>query len=517
MMLALVDARGSGAGMLTVETIGRIRRAYFIDGKPIRQIVRELRVSRKAVRKAVRATATEFRYERRVQPQPRLGPFVARLEELLAANAKRPARERLTARRLFEQLRAEGYEGAYDGVQRHVRAWRRERARGGEVFIPLWFAPGEAYQFDWSHEVVVLGGVTTVAKVAHVRLCHSRMFLSQAYPRETQEMVFDAHERAFRLFGGAGRRGIYDNLSTAVDAVFLGKDRRFNRRFLQMCSHHLVEPVACTPAAGWEKGQVENQVGNLRERFFTPRLRFASYAELNAWLVDRCVAHARATAHPEMTDRSVFEAFEAERPSLIAYPGPFDGFRATEVAVSKSSLVRFDHNRYSVAVRAARRPAQLRAYADRIVVWHDGEIVGEHPRRFGRGQTVYDPWHYLPVLARKPGALRNGQPFRDWALPPGLTQVRRRLAGHADGDRQIVDILAAVADDGLDAVEAACLEALEAELCSRDVVLNLLARRRQPPTPPPVATPVRLALALEPAADCGRYDALRQRTAAGGR
>ena len=143
----------------------------------------------------------------------------------------------------------------------------------------------------------MLGGVTTVAKVAHVRLCHSRMFLSRAYPRETQGMVFDAHERAFRLFGGACRRGIYDNLSTAVDAVFLGKDRRFNRRFLQMCSHHLVEPVACTPAAGWEKGRVENQVGNLRGRLFTPRPRLASYAELNAWLADRCVAHARATAH----------------------------------------------------------------------------------------------------------------------------------------------------------------------------------------------------------------------------
>src|SRR5262249_14788000 len=99
--------------------------------------------------------------------------------------------------------------------------------------------------------------------------------------------------------------------------------------------------------------------------------------------------------------------FEAERQSLIAYRGPFDGFREVEVAVSKSSLVRFDHNRYSVAVRAARRTAQMRVYAERIVVWCDGEIVAEHRRRFGRGQTAYDPWHYLPVLARKPGALRR--------------------------------------------------------------------------------------------------------------
>jgi len=496
--------------MLTVETIGRIRRAFFVDEKPIRQIVRELRVSRKTVRKAIREAGTEFRYQRQVQPQPRLGRFVARLEALLEANTKRPVRERLTARRLHEQLRAEGYEGAYDSVQRHARQWRRARARGSEVYIPLWFAPGEAYQFDWSHEVVVLGGVTTTVKVAHLRLCHSRMFLIQAFPRETQEMVFEAHDRAFRLFGGACRRGIYDNMTTAVDAVFRAKERRFNRRFLQLCSHYLVEPVACTPAAGWEKGQVENQVGNLRERFFTPRLRFASYAELNAWLTDRCMAYARETPHPEQKERNIFAVFEAERSSLIAYPGRFDGFHEMQVTVCKSSLVRFDHNRYSVAAKAARRTAQLRAYADRIVVWHEGEVVAEHPRRFGRDQTVYDPWHYLPVLARKPGALRNGQPFRDWVLPPSLAEIRRRVAGHADGDRQFVDILTAVAEDGLEAVEAACLEALDARLCSRDVVLNLLARRRQPPPPPPVPTPLRLVLTVEPTDDCERYDRLRQ-------
>ena len=480
-----------------------------MDHKPIRQIVRELRISRQTVRKAVRGSSTEFRYERLVQPPPRLGTFVARLDTMLETNSKRPARERLTAQRLFELLRAEGYEGAYDSVQRHVREWRRQQSQQGPVFIPLWFAPGEAHQFDWSHEVVVLGGVTTTVKVAHVRLCHSRMFLVRAYPRESQEMVFDAHDRAFRLFGGMCRRGIYDNMATAVDTVFVGKERRFNRRFLRMCSHYLVEPTACTPAAGWEKGQVENQVGNAREHLFTPRLHFAGYAELNAWLEARYLAQARESAHPEQSDKTVWEVFETERASLIDYCGPFDGFREIEVAVSKSSLMRFDHNRYSVAVKAARRTAQLRVYAERVVVWCDGEIVGEHPRRFGRSQTAYDPWHYLPVLTRKPGALRNGDPFRNWDLPPALAQVRRRLAGHGDGDRQFVDILTAVAEAGLDAVEAACAEALSAKLVGRDVVLNILARQRDAVPLRPVATPAALTLAIEPAADCARYDQLR--------
>src|SRR6266436_3928197 len=414
--------------MLIVETIAKIRRAHLVQGKSIKAIARELRV--------LRTGQTEFRYEREVQPRPKLGRWREGLDGLLAENAGKSVRERLTLIRLFEELRGLGYDGGYDAVRRYARSWEKARgAAGAAAFVPLSFAPGEAYQFDWSHEVVVLGGVTTTVKVAHIRLCYSRMFLVRAYPRETQEMVFDAHDHAFGLFGGMCRRGIYDNMTTAVDAVFLGKERRFNRRFLRMCSHYLVDPVACTPAAGWEKGQVENQVGNARERLFTPRLHFADYAELNAWLEARCLAQARASAHPEQSDKTVWDVFEAERASLIAYPGPFDGFREIEVAVSKSSLVRFDHNRYSVAVKAARRTAQLRVYADRVVIWCDGEIVGEHARRFGRGQTAYDPWHYLPVLARKPGALRNGDPSRNWDLPPALAQVRRRLTGHDDGDR----------------------------------------------------------------------------------
>jgi transposase len=257
--------------MLIVETIAKIRRAHLVQGKSIKAIARELRVSRKVVRKVLRSGATEFRYVREVQPRPKLGRWREALDGLLAANATKSARERLTLIRLFEELRADGYEGGYDAVRRYARGW--ERAQGGAsgaAFVPLTFAPGESYQFDWSHEVVVLDGVTTVAKVAQMRLCHSRMLYVRAYPRESQEMLFDAHDRAFAFFRGTCTRGIYDNMKTAVDAVFIGRERGFNRRFAQMCAHYLVEPVACTPSAGWEKGQVENQVGLVRERWSCP-------------------------------------------------------------------------------------------------------------------------------------------------------------------------------------------------------------------------------------------------------
>lgn len=201
--------------MTTVETIGRIRRSYFVQRQSVREIARRLHVSRKTVRKAIEVEDGKFSYDRTVQPMPKLGAHVAELERLLAENERKPRRERLTLIRLFEALRAQGYEGGYDTVRRHARRWQREEAgRTATAFVPLSFEPGEAYQFDWSHEVVVLAGGTTTVKVAHMRLCHSRMFFVRSYPRETQEMVFDAHARAFAFFGGVCTRGIYDNLWT---------------------------------------------------------------------------------------------------------------------------------------------------------------------------------------------------------------------------------------------------------------------------------------------------------------
>src|SRR5207248_3120311 len=347
-----------------------------------------LKVSRNTVRKVLRSGATSFAYMRVVQPRPKLGLWHADLDRMLSGNEAKPARERLTLIRIFEELRGLGYEGSYDAVRRYAKRWRAERgAKTAEAYVPLSFAPGEAYQFDSSHEVVLINGTTVTVKVAHVRLCHSRMLFVRAYPRE-------------------------------------------------------------------------NQVGVVRERFFTPRLRVASYEELNAWLLDRCVAYAKAHKHPELTDRTIWQAFEAERPQLVPISGPFDGFSAIQASVSKTCLVRFDNNKYSVASRAIGRPVEVQAYADRIVIRQDGAIVGEHHRRFGRGETIYDPWHYVPVLARKPGALRNGAPVKDWLLPASLERLRRKLGGSDDGDRQMVKVLAAVLTDGLAAVEAACAEAL---------------------------------------------------------
>ena len=198
--------------MMRVDKIGEIRRAYFEQQLSIKEIVRTHSVSRATVRKVVRNGATEFKYERQVQPSPKLGGWVEILTELLEKESKLPKRERRSTQRLFEELRGRGYDGAHDSVHRFVKAWRLERAKvPATAYIPLSFAPGEAYQFDWSHETITLSGLPLTVKAAHMKLSYSRMPFVRAYFRETQELVFDAHDKAFEFFGGVCRRGIYDS------------------------------------------------------------------------------------------------------------------------------------------------------------------------------------------------------------------------------------------------------------------------------------------------------------------
>src|SRR5260370_912023 len=350
-------------GMVGVDKIGEIRRAYFEQDRSIKEIVRTLSVSRATVRKVIRSHKTEFKYARGVQPTPKLGDWVEVLTEILEQESKLPKRERRSTQRLFEELRGRGYDGAHDSVHRFVKCWRDERARVPvHAYVPMSFAPGEAYQFDWSQETITLQGLPLTVKAAHMKLSHSRMPFVRVYFRETQELVFDAHDKAFLFYGGVCRRGIYDNMKTAVEAIFVGKARRYNRRFLQMCSHHLIEPVACTPASGWEKGQVENHVGNLRDQMFRPKPRVKSLAELNAWLEDQCIAYARRTKHPEFKDRTIWDAFQDERASLMELRGPFDAFVEKAVRASTTCLIMADHNRYSIDARAAGRMVLVRSH-----------------------------------------------------------------------------------------------------------------------------------------------------------
>ena len=493
-----------------MDMIAEIRRRHLVSKESISSIARDLNLSRPTVRKHCR-TQSEPVYHRLKQPTPMLGAFEETLETWLRSERLLPRRQRRTARRLFEGLQAEGYRGAYDSVQRFVQRWKA--AKSGPAFtdacVPLVFAPGEACQFDWSHEHVELGGVMQTIKVAHFRLTFSRQMFVVAYPRETQEMVFDAHNRAFAYFGGVPLRMVYDNLKAVVETIFTGKERLFNRRFMVLANHYLFEPVACTPASGWEKGQVENQVGNIREWLFTPLARFASFEALNEWLATRCRELAQRK-HPVTPEHSIAACFVTEQPALRRITAPFDGYVEHVLRVSSTCLVVLDRNRYSVPAAFAGRVVSVRSTATQVRIVADGAVIAEHARRFGRDLLICDPWHYLPILERKPGALRNGVPFCEWDLPASIQRVRDRILNQPKGDRAFVELLMMAREVGLEPLQVACELVLDGTVVTASVVMNEMRRLVAPALPIMLSVPDMLKLKIEPIADCGRYDHLRE-------
>ena len=312
-----------------MDMMGKIRRLHFRDRLTFSEIARRTGLSRNTVKKWIKApAATQPRYRRSAR-EGKLTAWHDTLIQTLRADVRRPKHERRSGRALHAQIKAEGYTGSYSRVTDFIRAWRQGGGEAGapRAFVPLAFELGEAFQFDWSEEGLVIGGIYRRLQVAHLKLCASRAFCLVAYPSQGHEMLFDAHTRAFTALGGIPRRGIYDNMRTAVDKVHKGKGRTVNARFAAMCSHYLFDPDFCNVAAGWEKGVVEKNVQDSRRRIWIEagQRRFGSLLELNTWLAERYRALWQSERHPEHKQFSIAEMLEHERGHLMPMPAPFDG------------------------------------------------------------------------------------------------------------------------------------------------------------------------------------------------
>ena len=501
-----------------MELLSVIRRWRHRDHLSIREISRRTGLSRNTVRRYLRADSVEPRFNV-PERASKLDPYADKLSHMLRLEAGRSRKQKRTIRQVHVDLVALGYEGSYNRVAAFAREWKAARLREQQTssrgaFVPLAFQPGEAFQFDWSEDWAIIGGERTKLQVAHFKLSCSRAFILRAYPQQTHEMLFDAHNHAFRVFGGVPQRGIYDNMRTAIDKVGRGKQRQVNARFSAMVSHFMFEAEFCNPASGWEKGQIEKNVQDARHRLWQPMPNVPSLAALNDWLEQRCRELWTGIPHG-VRPGSIADAWTEEAPRLMEVTRPFDGFVEYVKRVSPTCLVHLERNRYSAPASFANRPVSLRVYPERIVIVAEGQVVCEHRRVFARSHnrqstTVYDWRHYLAVLQRKPGALRNGAPFAE--LPPAFRTLQQRLLKTSGGDREMVEILALVLQHDEQAVLAAVELAIEAGAPTKTHILNLLHRLvdGKPLDPPAIPAPKALTLTSEPQADVERYDALRR-------
>ena len=303
-----------------MDVLSLIRRWHFREKMPIREISRRTKLSRNTITKYLASGEVEPKYPPRQAPS-QLDPYAEQLRAMLRRSQSAPRKQKMSVREMHVRLVAMGYPGSYNRVAAFARDWHRaehERLLTAprKAFVPLAFAPGEAFQFDWSEDCVRIGGEKVKLQIAQFKLSHSRAFLLRAYWKQTHEMLFDAHNHAFAVFGGVPRRGIYDNMKTAVDRVLRGKERQVNSRFQAMVGHYLFEAEFCNPASGWEKGQIEKNVQDARHRLWQPTPSFSTLEALNDWLEERCKALWQEIPHGRLpgTVADVW-ADEARRPT----------------------------------------------------------------------------------------------------------------------------------------------------------------------------------------------------------
>jgi len=464
-----------------VELYARVRRAVLVEGKSRRAVAREFGLARKTVGKMLEYSLPPGYQRRKPVRRPKLGPWQGVIDAIMADDKSRPAKQRHTAKRIFERLRAEhGYAGGYTIVKDYVR---QSRIGGQEMFVPLRHAPGEA-QADFGEAMVVIAGVECKAHFMAFDLPHSDDCFVCAFPAETTEAFLDGHVRAFEYFGAVPTRILYDNTRLAVARILGDGQRLKTRAFSELQSYYLFAEKFGRPAKGNDKGKVEGVVGYVRRNFMVPIPRVASWDELNASFIAEC--RARRTRRLRGHSETIAERFERDRAVFLPLPdAPYEACEKVTVRVSSISLVRYRTNDYSVPTEYGHRQVLVKGYVHRVEIVCASVVIARHERSYAREAAIYDPLHYLALLEHKSRALDQAAPLTGWQLPQCFVQLRRlleaRLNKHAS--REYIQVLRLLETFALEEVTPAIEEALRLNTISFDAVRHLLLCRieRRPP------------------------------------
>lgn len=447
-----------------------IRRRVLVEGVSIRQIQRETGLHFETVKRILaHPSPPEFACPPR--PSPKIGAFRERIAAIIESDKALPKKQRHTAKRLFEVLQEEGYQGGYTQVKEAVRELRRTSQ---EVFVPLAHRPGEA-QVDFGEALVKMAGELRKAHFFAMALPYSDAMFIVAYPKECLETFQDGHVRAFEFFGGAPTRISYDNARTSVTEIIGAHARKLTRGFLELQSYYLFEEHFCQVRRPNEKGVVENVVKFARQNYFVPVPKVKDFAELNTYLAKRCAEDLERQVRGKGAPKKA--RLEEDRAAFLPLPAaPFEAFRTASTWGSRLSLVRFQDNDYSIPVRYAHHSVLAKGYVDRVCICINGEVIAEHVRLWGKEGVAFEPVHYLELLERKPGALDHARPLEGWELPACFAALRQRLEQDegAKGTREFIRVLRLLEKYPVEKVSAGIDRALGLGRCNRDVVAQFL-------------------------------------------
>jgi len=461
--------------MFKVELYGRVRRAVLVEGRSQRAVAREFGVARKTIQKMLRYSVPPGYQRQQAVKRPKLGPWLGVIDAILEEDKTRPAKQRHTAKRIFERLKAEhGFSGGYTIVKDYAHT---AELRSREMFVPLTHAPGEA-QADFGEALVVVDGVEQKAHFLAMDLPHSDDGFVVAFPAETTEAFLEGHVRAFAYFDGVPTRILYDNTKIAVARILGGEERTKTKAFSELQSHYLFADKFGRPAKGNDKGKVEGLVGYARRNFMVPIPRVSSWEELNAYLEAQCRQRRerRLRGHTE----TIGERFKRDRAAFLPLPAaPYEACDQVATRVSSLALVRYRGNDYSAPTCYGHRDVLVKGYVHEVVIACSSEVIARHPRSYEREAVIFDPLHYLALLEEKTRALDQAAPLAGWQLPKCFATLRRlleaRLKKH--GSREYVQVLRLMETFSIAEVTRAIEDALQLSTISFDAVKHLLLCR----------------------------------------
>jgi transposase len=447
----------------------------------IREASRMFGVDRRTVAKMLAYSVPPGYRRSKPRARPKLDPFTGIIDRILEEDRASPAKQRHTAKRIFDRLRDEyGFDGGHTTVKDYVRE-RRRRTR--EMFVPLFHPPGHA-QVDFGEAKAVIGGKEQKIHFLAMDLPHSDACFVKAYPGETSEAFCDGHVSAFAFLDGVPRSILYDNTTLAVGRILGDGKRQRTRVFAELQSHYLFEDRFGRPGKGNDKGKVEGLIGFARRNFMVPVPRAESLEALNADLEARCRERLgdRLRRHSE----TIGERLERDKGALLPLPpSPYDACDKRPGRVSSLSLARYKGNDYSVPVAYGYREVLIRGYVHEVVIGCGSEVIARHRRSYDREDLVFDPLHYLPLIEHKIGALDQAAPLRGWDLPEVFATLRRLLEGRMGkaGKREYVQVLRLLETFPCHQVESAIHRALRLGAIGFDAVKHLVLCRieRRPP------------------------------------
>ena len=447
--------------MKTMEDYDRIRELHFKEELSQRQIAKKEKIARQTVKKMIELSAPPG-YQRENQAErPILGPFLPIIDAILESDKPpTPKKQRHTAKRIFDRLRDEyDYPGGYTQVREYVAL---EKEQKKEAFVPLQFDPGEA-QVDWGECKIDYEDERQSARMFIMTLPFSNARFVACFPRETLEFFLEGHRRAFEFFGGVPRRITYDNLKAAVTKVGRGRRRDLNITFEGFAQHYLFDPAFCNVARGNEKGHVEKGVDWARKNFFVPVPQFDDWGHFNEQLAERCLGMLLKVSRGD--ERTISERLAEEREHLFPLPAsPARPKTLKTWSVSKLCLVRFDTNDYSAPCQYAYQPVTVRADVGTVEIFSQDQRIAEHTRCHEREKAIYEAWHYLPLIERKPRALDYGAPLKNLELDDCFLVLRRRLEDgqeHSEGTRAYIRVLRLLEEFSLQQLTRAVQDALK--------------------------------------------------------